>query len=184
MLMKVMFEYCRKINRTTVILYVLQNNPEAIHLYEKHGFQISEKSFQYIVPIFDVIPKREHDIVILFDALPISEVSAALKPDFPLQWSNLPELHTPPKTYVLVFFLTANQQVGYCRLVPDFPGCFPFELSSPEKHLSIALAKLKPFLSKQSNILKLTFSNPKIAKTCDAFGFKLNYRLYKMTATV
>src|SRR4030042_3692101 len=27
MLMKVMFEYCRKINRTTVILYVLQNTP-------------------------------------------------------------------------------------------------------------------------------------------------------------
>ena len=184
MLMEAMLKYCRKVNRTTVILYVQQDNPAALHLYEKHGFQISAESFQYIVPIFDFIEEQESDVGIRFDALPISEISEALRPEFPLQWSNLSESHNPPKTYVLVFRVADNQQVGYCRLVPDFPGCFPFELSSSNKYLPIALTKLKPFLSKQNKILKLTFSNPMIAQACDTFGFKLNYRLYKMTATI
>lgn len=184
MIMEAMLKYCRKVNRTTIILYVQQDNPAAVHLYEKHGFQVSEESFQYIIPIHDFIEERKSDIAIQFDVLPIPEVSKAFRPEFPLQWSNLSELHNPPKAYVLVFRVPDNQQVGYCRLVPDFPGCFPFELSSPEEYLSIALIRLKSFLSKQYEILKLTFANPKIAQVCDSLGFKLNYRLYKMTATI
>lgn len=184
MLMETMLKYCRKVNRTTIILYVQQDNSAAVHLYEKHGFRISEESFQYIIPIHDFIEERKSDLGIRFDVLPISEVSEALRPEFPLQWSNLSESHNPPKMYVLVFRVADNQQVGYCRLVPTFPGCFPFELSSPKRYLSIALIRLKPFLSKQYEILKLTFANPKIARVCDSLGFKLNYRLYKMSATI
>jgi hypothetical protein len=70
--------------------------------------------------------------------------------------------------------------MGYTRLNPGFPGCFPLELSSPAKHLPGAIAALEPYLSKQHTILKLTFADAAIAQACDALGFKLNYRLYKM----
>lgn len=47
-LMAAMLDRCRTIGRATVILYVLQDNQPALHLYRKCGFEISEESTQYI----------------------------------------------------------------------------------------------------------------------------------------
>lgn len=180
-LMQAMLKHCLEIPRQTVILYVLRNNPPAIHLYEKHGFRISEESYQYIVPTDQALEEQDATNSISLDAIPITEIPRQLKPTFPAQWSDLAEQHNPPKTYVLVFCLDGKRPIGYCRLNPDFPGCFPFELSSPSEQLMSALAGLKPYLSKELQILKLAFASPAMAQACDALGLKLNYRLYKMT---
>jgi GNAT superfamily N-acetyltransferase len=180
-LMKAMIEYCLEIPRHTAILYVLRDNPAAIHLYQKHGFHVSEDSYQYIVTINRVLAERGAGNWQSVHAVPLSDAPEKQQLDLPPQWSDLAELHDPPKTYVLAFFLENKRQIGYCRLNPDFPGCFPFELSTPSRQLPGALAALKPYLSKQHRILKLTFANPQMALACDAQGFKLNYRLHKMT---
>jgi ribosomal protein S18 acetylase RimI-like enzyme len=180
-LMDAMLKHCLEIPRHTAMLYVRQDNPAAIHLYKKHGFRISEESYQYIVPIDQALDEQYPKDWKSLDAIPVTEVPQQLRPAFPEQWSHLTKWHDPPKTYVLVFCLEGKRQIGYCRLNPDFPGCFPFELSSPAEQLPGALAGLEPYLSKQHRILKLTFASPEVAQACNALGFKLNYRLYKMT---
>ena len=181
MFIKAMLKHCLKIPRHTVILYVQQDNPAVFHLYKKHGFRISEESYQYIVPIDKVFDGQYSKDWISLNAIPVSDVPQQIIPDFPEQWSNLAEKHDPPKTYVLIFCLEGKQQIGYCRLNPEFPGCFPFVLSSPSTQIMSALAVLKPYLSKQHQILKLTFASSEMAQACNIYSFSLNYRLYKMT---
>ena len=102
------------------------------------------------------------------------------RPTFPTQWSDLADRHDPPRAYVFVFAEADNEPVGYCRLIPDFPGCFPLELISPEKYLRASLMALKPYLSENHQTVKLTIGDSEIARACDALGARLNYRLYKM----
>jgi ribosomal protein S18 acetylase RimI-like enzyme len=179
-LMEVMLEYCRSIPRHTVILYVQQDNPAAIHLYEKHGFSVADESYQYIVPVARLREDGRFDDCLTLDAIPVSEMAPELQPTFPTQWSDLAGQHDPPGVHVLVFRRDDGQPVGYCRLCPGFPGCFPFELSSPDEHLAGAIKALEPCLSPDHSILKLTFASAAVAQACDALELELNYRLYKM----
>jgi hypothetical protein len=181
-LMEVMLEYCRSIPRHTVILYVQQDNPSAIHLYEKYGFIVAEESHQYIVAVDRLGEDQRFDSCTAVNAVPITEVASDSIPAFPAQWAGLAEHHDPPASHVLVFCRKDGRSIGYCRLSPGFPGCFPFELASPAEHLAGAIKSLEPLLLSDHSILKLTFASQLVAEACDALGCELNYRLYKMAA--
>jgi hypothetical protein len=178
--MDAMLQYVVRIPRRTVILYVRQDNPAATHLYEKYGFTVSEETYQYIVPTDRIPDQGRGGDSFSVEVVPVTEVPPHSRPAFSAQWSQIAKLHDPPKTYVLLFVIEGKQQIGYCRLSPGFPGCFPFELSSPREQLPGALAALKPYLSTEHKILKLTFASAEMAQACDALAFELNYCLYKM----
>lgn len=180
-LMDMMLRRCEEIPRETIILYVQQDNPAAIHLYRKFNFDITEESFQYIVESAWIHVQRDSGMEQQLKVSPITEVPLRIRPVFSGQWSNLAELHDPPKTYVFVFIHETIGTIGYCRLSPEFPGCFPFELQSPSTMLASVLGALEPYLSRNYPILKLTFADPGIAHACDTLDFRLNYRLYMMT---
>ena len=182
-LMEAMLRRCQELPRNNVILYVQQDNPAAIHLYRKFNFNNAEESFQYIVEKNwfdrhrDCIKEQELKVS------PIVDVPEQMMPVFSDQWYTLADLHDPPKTHVFVFLHNTLGSIGWCRLNPEFPGCFPFELDSPSTMLSSALRALEPYLSRNHTILKLTFADPMVARACTALGFRLNYRLYKMIRT-
>ncbi len=180
-LMDVMLQYCRDIPRRKVILYVRQDNEAAVHLYERKGFWVSEESFQYIVSTDQLLDEGDFRGYPSVEPIPITDVPKRRRPAFPDQWSHLAELHDPPKTYVFLFYLEGKEQVGYCRLSPGFPGCFPLELVSPARQLPGALASLRSYLLPEHEILRLTFADPEMAHACNTLGFTLNYSLYKMT---
>ena len=111
-------------------------------------------------------------------AVPIGEVPALCLPSFPRGWANIAGMHRPPEMYVLVFREGA-QSVGYCRLNPHFPGCFPFVLAEPSRRLVPALRSMKGYLRSEQPILKLTIWEPRLAEACRAAGLALNYELLK-----
>lgn len=109
------------------------------------------------------------------------DVPERLRPTFPPQWSDLVARHSPPDSYTLLFRVEGSERsIGYCRLSPDFPGCFPFVLAVPGGNLAAALVALGPYLLPQHRILRLTLAGAEIAQACDDLGFSLNYRLFKM----
>ena len=70
--------------------------------------------------------------------------------------------------------------VGYCRLNPGFPGCFPFHLDRPQETLLPALQALAPYLHQDKIDLRLTFWDRTTAEVCGQAGLRLNYELLKM----
>lgn len=179
-LMDAMLKRCEELERNNIILYVRQDNPAAIHLYRKFDFDVAEESFQYIIEKDWFDGHRDCMNEQELTVSPVVDVPEQMMPVFTDQWSNLADLHDPPRTHVFVFLHETLGSIGYCRLNPEFPGCFPFELRSPSIVLSPALGALEPYLSKNHSILKLTLSDPMVANACGALGFRLNYRLYKM----
>jgi GNAT superfamily N-acetyltransferase len=184
-LIETMLEHCRSKGEKSVILYVKRDNETAVRLYIKHGFEVVEPWFQYVVPAAwfaeyagsDGRPVHGEPVV---RAVPIDSVKPADRPRFPDQWSDLPERHDPPNRYVFLFMDQNGATVGYCGLSPGFPGCLPFEVESPGRMLPGALASLRPYLLPEKDILRLTFGSAMLAAMCDNLGFTRNYMLYKM----
>lgn len=180
-LMEAMVAHCREIGRRTVILYVMQDNRAALRLYEKYGVEVTEETVQYVASVGAEAVQGEPNASGTLQAVPLLEIPEPLRPEFSAQWTDLPEQHDPPKTWVLVIRTRGGEPVGHCRLVPEFPGCFPFELDRPGDLLEDALVALRPYLSKDHDTLKLTITDPAVTRACDALDIDLNYRLYQMT---
>ena len=184
MLMEKMVEFCHDVHREKAILYVRQDNPIAVRFYEKHGFMSKESSYQYVVPINDFFRQRRYMSRSGLIATPITELSKCLVPEFPPQWANIEELHDPPNMYVLVFYTNDGSLIGYSRLDPNFPGCFPFVVDKPVIYLTKVLVYLKKYLLPEKSILKLTFENDELADVCSKLHFTLNYRLIRMEKNI
>jgi ribosomal protein S18 acetylase RimI-like enzyme len=186
-LMETMLEHCRKHGRSHVILYVMQDNPAAVGLYHRFGFLECETTYQYVVPIRQFLESRPHAASAPttyagpVTAVPIDQVAPGSLPEFPEQWGDIESMQSPPDNYVLIFRTDEGNTVGFCRLSPGFPGCFPFAVDgSFVSRLPEILASLRQYLDPEKEILKLTFPDQALARECDGLGFRLNYRLFKM----
>jgi GNAT superfamily N-acetyltransferase len=179
-LMQAAVDYSRLIGLPEIILYVQDDNRPAMHLYESFAFRKAEATFQYqldIAKLDDIQPNFVQKQLVV---IPINEVPLSRLPRFPSQWSDIASIHGPPYQYVLIFHDRNGIGIGYCRLTPSFPGCFPFVIDEPGNYLINALQRLKPYLNPEKVNLKLTIDDPTIAQVCESFGFRLNYTLYKM----
>lgn len=179
-LMESVVYHCSHIGLADIILYVQSDNPSAIRLYERFGFRTIESAYQFVLRIADIpgsVSDHSKDNIV---AVPITEVSESSWPNFPREWRNIIEMHKPPNSHVLVFHDRVGNTVGYCRLNPGFPGCFPFVVRQPSANLWPTLRSLQTHLLPEKEILKLTFSDQALACACNDHGLELNYKLLKM----
>jgi ribosomal protein S18 acetylase RimI-like enzyme len=194
-LMGAMLEHCRAKGAEEAILYVMQNNEPAVHLYRKHGFDVADETYQYLVPATWIAahsgaggdegsanggtaPSAEGSGAIR--AVPIDSIPSDKLPRFADQWSAVPGHHNPPNVYVFVFRDPDDRNVGYASFSPNFPGCFPFVVDDPERDAEGAIASLAPYLAPDKDPIRLTFSSAELSAACDTLGLELNYTLYKM----
>ncbi len=176
-LMEAVLEHCRRIGLPETVLYVQTDNPVAIRLYQRFGFRAVEATYQFMLsnPQDRLTEENKAGIV----AVPICEVPDSSLPRFPPEWAHIAGMHQPPDTYVLIFRHGA-ESVGYCRLNPRFPGCFPFVVDQPAQRLMPALCSIKNYLRPDRAILKLTVWDSAVAQACRLAGLELNYELLKM----
>ena len=163
-----------------IILYVQDGNLPAMSLYEQSLFLREEATFQYVLRprgLGSTAAGQESEPV---KVVGIDEVPESKLPRFPEQWADIRSLHRPPEQYVLIFRDGDGQELGYCRLTPGFPGCFPFVLQDPDRRLKSALLGLRRYLLPDKEILKLTFADERVAAACRSLGIELNYSLFKM----
>jgi len=186
-LMETMLEHCRKHGRSRMILYVMQDNSSAIRLYHKFDFRECETTYQYVVPVRQFLDSllqsasRPATASGPITALPINEVDPGHLPSFPEEWTDIASLHHPPDDHVFVFRTDEAHTAGFCRLSPEFPGCFPFVVDgNVVNRLADILRSLEQYLNPEKEILKLTFPDEALAEECRQLGFRLNYRLFKM----
>ena len=172
--------HCSRIGLAEIMLYVKDDNAPAIRLYSRFGFRRIESTFQYILSIPRIAAMATDISPESVKIVPITEIPTTEMPELPREWTNIRSMHRPPDQHVLVFLDKQDMNVGYCRLSPKFPGCFPFVVYQPSLHLSAVFNGLKQFLLPEKDILKLTFADEKLAETCASLGLELNYKLIKM----
>ncbi len=171
---------CQELGLGEAMLYVLEDNAPALRLYEKFSFERAEITYQYIweSPMQSRLTGELPGPVV--EALPVNEASEASIPELPGQWADFRTMHQPPGQYALLFCNEMGETIGYCRLSPGFPGCFPFSVKNPQKNLPGALGALKKYLQPDKDHLKLTLDEARLAEACEALGLKLNYKLFRM----
>jgi len=176
-LMKTAISRCRQLGYSAVILYVKKDNAPALALYRSLGFMIEETAWQYILHQPSSMTASADSSV---TAVPLPDVEVAARPEFPPDWSDIDSMHRPPQQHVLVFQDSSGATLGYCRLSPDFPGCFPFRLADPERHLLPALRSMNGLLNPAKDHLKLTINAEPVSRACSRMNMELNYTLYRM----
>jgi GNAT superfamily N-acetyltransferase len=172
--------HCRRIGLPDTMLYVKDDNAPAIRQYKRFGFRPTESTYQYILSV-----PRITDMAVAISpenvkVVPIAEVPTTKMPELPQEWANIGSLHRPPNQHVLAFLDIKDDVIGYCRLSPGFPGCFPFVVRQPFLHLSAVFHGLQPYLLPEKDILKLTFADEELSEACRSLGLELNYKLQKM----
>ena len=153
MLVQKAIDHCNQIKKPNIFLYVQKKNSIAYKFYKKFGFQKVESFYQYIVPIkefFSLYHKRNSSSL---TASPINNEDLTLLPQLSGEWSNLPSFHDPPRNYVLIFKDQHGKIQGFCRLNPNFPGCFPFIIRSQYNLFPEFLFSLKEFLNPEADVL-------------------------------
>jgi len=176
-LMHQALDYCTAAGLNEVILYVKSDNTPALSLYESFDFKRVEATYQYILST----AKLRGDKPVPGIAIrPIAEIADVDMLSLEPQWLDLRSLHNPPQQYVFVFQDGAGANIGYCSLTPSFSGCFPFVISEPSLNLVSVLQGLKEYLLPEKEILKLTFTDDRLAAACRSEGMGLNYTLFKM----
>ena len=176
-LMQHALDHCAAAGLDEVILYVRSDNTPALKLYKSYDFETIETSYQYILSVArlrGVTPA--HGVAIR----PITDMAEEDMPPLDPQWADLRSLHSPPQQYAFVFQSQTGSNLGYCRLTPTFPGCFPFVIMEPSLNLMAVLNGLKEYLLPEKEILKLTFTDTDLAATCRAEGMALNSTMFKM----
>lgn len=177
-LMKTIVAYCNDSDRTIIDLLVQADNFSAINLYENFGFKHMESSYQYIIPICNIISKYKRTAIYNLTAIPI------VQKNIPLELEHDSEYHDNknilPKRYKLNFIDSEGIVHGSCHLDPGFPGCSTFIINEPNRYLLGALASLEKYLNPTEEKLILTFSDKSLMRTCSNLGFKLNYELIIM----
>ena len=177
-MMQSIIEHSISIGLPEMILYVRSDNIPAIRLYEGFGFTSIESAYQYVLPNPQQMLSAPASEAI--SAVPINLLAKSARPQFPREWANLAEMHNPPEVFVLVFRDQFASNQGYCRLNPQFPGCFPFVVDRPSINLLPTLQALRSYLLPEKESLILTFSDSHLAITCTEMGLKMNYQLFKM----
>ena len=173
----------RQIGIPNMMLYVQEGNDPAMRLYESFGFRKVATTCQYIVPISTLHKLTQGYSGVLLQAQTIDQVPPEAMPPLPEEWADIARVHDPPNQYVFVFRDSAGSIVGYTRLTPGFPGCFPFFISEPGHNLIGALRVLEAYLLPEKDVLKLTFTDSALEAKCSSLGFQLNYRLFRMNRT-
>jgi GNAT superfamily N-acetyltransferase len=176
-LLKAALEHSGRIGLPETVLYVGTDNPAAIRLYQRFGFRAVGSTYQFVLSNLQDRLKEEDAAGIA--AVPIGKVPEPSRPSFPREWAHLAGMHRPPDTHVLIF-RDGAESVGYCRLNPHFPGCFPFVVDRPSERLMPALHSLQGYLRPDRSILKLTVWGSALAEACRQAGLELNYELFKM----
>lgn len=160
-------------------LSVQQDNPAAIHIYEKAGFRTVGESYQYVVDIEKLKDDLEHTKDSgAYTVAPITQYDRDSLPGGVARWYDA---YSYPGSQVLVFGQREVGHIGFCRLNPDFPGCSPFEIWQPDVRLGEILALLDDCLIPGKRRLKLTFADPSLAARSEEEGFRLNYKLFEMS---
>ena len=174
-LMRAMLEKAASLDATWIDLAVQQDNPAAIQLYRKFGFEIVGKSVQFSVPISQ--HRAEEYAILPIDAY---QNTAAYAPheESILEWAAA---HDPPHRWVLVFF-KGGAPIGFTRFNPDFPGCSPFELfeGAPGVEIQALISLLNPHAFPGKTTLKITTSNQAAITLFEATGARQNYSLFEM----
>ncbi|MBN1944639.1 MAG: GNAT family N-acetyltransferase [Bradymonadales bacterium] len=176
-LLETMIAYCRSNGPADMMLYTQSTNRPALRLYERFDFKPIDGAYQFVLSDPQERLSTEEGRI---QAIPVVEIPRPEWPPLPREWGDLAETHSPPKRYVLLFRDRGGKTLGYCRLDPGFPGCFPLVLERPLENLASALEALHPYLRPEKDILKLTFSSDELADACRALGLGLNYNLVKM----
>jgi ribosomal-protein-alanine N-acetyltransferase len=171
-------DYCIGADLNEVILYVRSDNTPALQLYESCGFKRVETTYQYVLATAKLRGDRSIPGITV---RPITEIVDEDMPPLEPQWSDLRSLHKPPQQYAFIFQDRTGRNIGYCRLTPSFPGCFPFVISEPSLNLISVLLGFKEYLLPEKEILKLTFQDDRLATACQSEGMDLNYTLFKMS---
>jgi GNAT superfamily N-acetyltransferase len=176
-LMQAVLAHCRQIGLPETVLYARPDNAVAIRLYERFGFRAVESTYQFVLP-------NPREFLLSVDAarivaIPIDEVPESSLPRFRREWANIADMHQPPDNYVLIF-REAAATIGYCRLNPQFPGCFPFVVDQPSQRLMPALRSIREYLQPDKSILKVTVWDSGAAEVCRRAGLELHYELVKM----
>ncbi len=172
--------HCREMGISKAMLYVLEDNTPALSLYEAFGFEKAETTYQYLweAPLTSSLPGKKAAPAV--HTLPVDEASDEIMPELPEQWGDFRAMHRPPEQYALLFYDEKGRTIGYCRLSPGFPGCFPFAVTHPEANLPGALQALRKYLLPEKDLLRLTLDDRALVTACKELGLKLNFKLYKM----
>lgn len=161
------------------VLSVQQDNPVAIHIYKKAGFNIVSESCQYIVDVGNLANSAEHtNDAYSYEIAPIIEVDPESLPKGMQRWYDS---YSYPNRQVLLFSQLEIGFIGFCRLNPDFPGCSPFEVWQQDFKLNELLILLDDYLVDDKRRIKLMFTNAQIAIAAEKEGYTLNYKLFEMS---
>jgi GNAT superfamily N-acetyltransferase len=179
-MMDVMVDHSVKAGLPRMMLFVRADNAGALRLYDAYGFYKAEATWQYIITAAKLRDLTARPPGASIRAITIDKVAEGGMPPLPPEWMDIRTLHNPPQQYVFVFCDSCGDDLGYCRLTPGFPGCFPFVLAEPAANFIDALRELESYLLPEKDFLKLTVSDETLAATCDSLGLRLNYQLSKM----
>lgn len=178
-LMKIIISYCNDYGSVSIDLLVQADNPSAIKLYEKYGFKHMESSYQYIIPIHEVISKNKTTSKGKVTAIPVEDNTLLESENNSVHHENKNQNNLPNR-YKLIFMDSEGKVQGRCHLDPGFPGCSTFFINEPDSYLIEALVSLEKYLNLSKEKLVLTFSDKVLKRSCSNHGFKLNYELIRM----
>jgi GNAT superfamily N-acetyltransferase len=168
-LMQTMLDKAGLLGATWIDLAVQQDNPAAIQLYRKFGFQVTGECIQFSLSILSpAVPG--------YAAIPVDEY-----PGQEERIKNLAGSHVPPHRWVLVF-VQGDTPLGFTRFSPDFPGCSPFELFSgaPVEDILALVSTLGPYALLGKTTIKITTGNPQAIALFQAVHTSENYSLYHL----
>ncbi|NHK31018.1 MAG: GNAT family N-acetyltransferase [Asgard group archaeon] len=160
-------------------LYVQADNEAAIKLYEKHGFESKEKSYQFIVPYEKLLEKPKGRCrSVEWGEIQLISLRFKLNPFRVQQFFGRENQH-------VVVFEVMGQQIGFCRFNPEFPGGMPFIIKDPQYTLDFLSHLRKYITSTKFKSFKITFDNQtSVYQKLMNEKVKLNYELLKMTRDV
>lgn len=170
-------EHCSTQGPRDTMLYVRKDNPTAIRLYERFDFHPVESAWHLVLP--EPLERIGGPSSSSVTAVPIVDVPEAALPRLPREWAAIAGMHRPPAVHVFVF-QESGRTMGFARLNPGMPGCFPFVIERPTETLGSTLGAIRAWLEPNKRVLKFTVSDPDVADACRRYGMQQAYELLKM----
>lgn len=171
-LMEKMIQRAKDSDAHAITLSVQQDNPAAIALYKKYGFQVCGESRQFEVDVDQFGPART-------SCVPISDYGGTLPPDI-ARWTPS---HNPPLSYVLLF-PRDTAIIGLTRFSPEFPGCSPFEIYDDEADIATILSSIGEYALAEKKKIKITTGNKLAIDLLSQAKCRENYCLFEMTREI
>jgi GNAT superfamily N-acetyltransferase len=171
-LMERMIQKAQDSDARAVTLSVQQDNPAAIALYKKYGFQVRGESRQFQVDV-------DQFGLAWTSCVPVSDYGGILPPDI-ARWRPS---HNPPLTYILLFTRDTTI-VGFARFSPEFPGCSPFEVYDDEADIAAILSSIREYALAGKKKIKITTGNNLAIDLLSQAKYRENYCLFEMTREI